>query len=95
MVRSEYEARILYTVEKGFILQSKSAHFEKIRRRATRGENLDAGCHLNISGLTFDSLRENLAWWVVTRRTSKNHRTLKIGGWVLFHIRKYGPEKDI
>ena len=27
MVRSENEARILYTVEKGFILQSKGAHF--------------------------------------------------------------------
>ena len=38
LVRSENEARILYTVEKGFILQSKSAHFEKIRRRAARSE---------------------------------------------------------
>ena len=28
-VRSENEARILYTVEKGFIWQSKRAHFEK------------------------------------------------------------------
>ena len=27
MVRSENEARILYTVEKGFILQFKGAHF--------------------------------------------------------------------
>ena len=34
LVRSENEARILYTVEKGFILNSKGAHFEKIRRRA-------------------------------------------------------------
>ena len=33
------EARILYTVgKKDFILQSKGAHFEKFRRRATRGE---------------------------------------------------------
>ena len=34
LVRSENEARILYTIEKGFILQSKGVHFEKIRRRA-------------------------------------------------------------
>ena len=33
------EARILYTVgKKDFILQSKGAHLEKFRRRATRGE---------------------------------------------------------
>ena len=35
-VRSENEARILYTVEKGIILQSNSGHLEKIHRRATR-----------------------------------------------------------
>ena len=35
-MRSENEARILYTVEKGIIF--KGAHFEKIRRRATRSE---------------------------------------------------------
>ena len=38
LVRPENEARILYTVEKDVILQSKSAHFEKIRRRPTCGE---------------------------------------------------------
>ena len=27
-----------------------------------------------------DSLRKNLAWWAVTRRTLKNHKTVKIGG---------------
>ena len=26
-----------------------------------------------LSGPTFDSLCNNLAWWVVTRRTSDNH----------------------
>ena len=25
----------------------------------------------------------NLAWWTVTQKTSKNHKTVKIGGWVL------------
>ena len=54
--------------------------------------NLDAApeAHQNdrssvreLSGLTFDSLRKNLAWWAVTRRTSKNHKTVKIGGWAL------------
>ena len=31
--------------------------------------------------LPSDSLCENLAWWAVTRRTLKNHKTVKIGGW--------------
>ena len=26
------------------------------------------------NGLTFDSLNKNLAWWAVTRRTSKHHK---------------------
>ena len=34
LVRSENAARILYTVEKGFILQSTGENFEKIRRQA-------------------------------------------------------------
>ena len=38
MVESENEARILYTIEKGFILQSKGAYFEKIHHRAMCGE---------------------------------------------------------
>ena len=33
--------------------------------------------------LLSDSLHENLAWWAVTRRTLKNHKIVKIGGWVL------------
>ena len=33
--------------------------------------------------LPSDSLRENLAWWAVTQRTLKNHKTVKIGGWAL------------
>ena len=35
-----------------------------------------------LNGLTFDSLRKNLAWWAVTRRTfkKKHHKTVKIGG---------------
>ena len=34
-----------------------------------------------LSGLTFNSLCKNLAWWAVARRTS--HKTVKIGGWAL------------
>ena len=29
---------------------------------------------------TFNSLRTNSAWWAVTRRTLRNHKTVKIGG---------------
>jgi len=36
--RSENEARILYTLYKGFTLQSKGAHFENIHCWATGGE---------------------------------------------------------
>ena len=33
-----------------------------------------------LSGPTFDSLRKNLAWWAVTWRTSKNHKTCQNWG---------------
>ena len=33
--------------------------------------------------LPSNSLCENLAWWTVTRRTLKNHKTVKIGVWAL------------
>ena len=33
--------------------------------------------------LPLNSLHKNLVWWVVTRRISKNHKTVKIGGWLL------------
>ena len=36
-----------------------------------------------LSGPTFNPLHKNLAGWAVTRRTSRNHKTVKIGGWVL------------
>ena len=36
--------------------------------------------------LPLDSLRENLAWWVVTQRTLKNHKTVKIGWWALARV---------
>ena len=32
------------------------------------------------SKLTLDSLCKNFAWWAVTWMTSKNHKTVKIGG---------------
>ena len=36
-----------------------------------------------LSGPTFSSPYKNLAWWAVSLRTSKNHKTVKIGGWAL------------
>ena len=39
--------------------------------------------YVSSADLPSDSLCKNLAWWVVTRRTSKNHKTVQIGGWVL------------
>ena len=36
-----------------------------------------------LSGPTFDSLCNNLASQAVIQRTSKNHKTVKIGGWAL------------
>ena len=45
---------------------------------------LDAWCRVaQRTYVPSDSLRENLAWWAVTRRTLKNHKTVKIGGWAL------------
>ena len=37
-----------------------------------------------LSGPTFGSLCKNLAWWVVTWKTSRKHKTVKIWGWALF-----------
>ena len=39
--------------------------------------------YVSSAELPLDSLRKNLAWWAVTRRTLKNHKTVKIRGWVL------------
>ena len=38
--------------------------------------------HSCVNDLTLSS-HKNLAWWVVTRRTSKTHKTIKIGRWAL------------
>ena len=42
--------------------------------------------YVNSADLPSDSLRENLAWWAVTRRTLKNHKTVEIEGWVLARV---------
>ena len=39
--------------------------------------------YVSSADLLSDSLYKNLAWWAVTRRTLKNHKTVKIGGWAL------------
>ena len=46
--------------------------------------------HQNVHGYirelsepTFNSLCKNLAWWLITWRTSKNHKSVKMGGWAL------------
>ena len=39
--------------------------------------------YVTSADLPSDSLRKNLAWWVVKLRTLKNHITLKSGGWAL------------
>jgi len=36
-----------------------------------------------LSRPTFGFTTQKLAWWAVTRRTLKNHKTVKSGGWVL------------
>ena len=33
-----------------------------------------------------DSLRKNLAWWAVTQRTLKNHKSGKFGRWALARV---------
>ena len=42
--------------------------------------------YVSSADLPSDSLRENLAWWAVTRRTLKNHKAAKIGGWALAQV---------
>ena len=36
-----------------------------------------------LSRFSFGSQCNNLAWWTVARKTAKNHKTVKIGGWAL------------
>ena len=42
--------------------------------------------YVSSADLPSDSLRKNLAWWAVTWRTLKNHKTVKIGGWALARV---------
>ena len=39
--------------------------------------------YVSSADLHWDSIRKILAWWAVTRRASKNQKTVKIGGWAL------------
>ena len=39
--------------------------------------------YVSTADLPLDSLRKNFVWWVITRRTLKNYKTVKIGGWAL------------
>ena len=39
--------------------------------------------YVSSANLVLESLCKNLAWWVATRGTLKNHKTVKIGGWAL------------
>ena len=50
---------------------------------APEAHQYDCSYVREFSGPTFDSLHKNLAWWLVTQRTSKNHKTVKIGWWAL------------
>ena len=42
--------------------------------------------YVSSADLPSDSLGKNLAWWAVTQRTLKSHKTVKIGGWVLARV---------
>ena len=42
--------------------------------------------HVSSADLPLDSILNNLAWWAVTQRTLKNHKTVKIGGWMLARV---------
>ena len=39
--------------------------------------------YVSSANLPSDSLRKNLAWWAVTRRTLENYKAVKNGGWAL------------
>ena len=42
--------------------------------------------YVTSADLPSDSLHKILAWWAVTQRTLKNHKTVKLGGWVLARV---------
>ena len=55
-------------------------------------QNNHSYMYVSSADLPSDSLHKNLAWWVVTRRTLKNHKTVKIGGWALSRV--WGLARD-
>ena len=42
--------------------------------------------YVSSADLPSDLLRKDLAWWAITRRTSKNHNTVKIWEWALARV---------
>ena len=77
MVESENEAVILYTVEKGFILQSKGSHFEKIRRRTMCGE-IAALCAAQ-RGFYTSNLLPTLMYTTIAVTTHASHGYNELG----------------
>ena len=45
--------------------------------------------YVSSEDLPSDSLHKILAWWTVTRRTSKNNKTVIIVGWALYSISRH------
>ena len=84
-VSTAFSCRLQYTVLccRGRMLQTRP------RSGVCKPDVMAPKAHQNIRSymssvdLLLDSLRKDLPWWEVTRRTLKNHKTVKIGGWEL------------
>ena len=85
--------------------QGPTPHVKLAKFRAAREERCEPGhrqvcesdvvapkahqSYVSSAGLPSDSLRKNLAWWAVTRRTLNNHKTVKSGGGHLLGTIRY------
>ena len=51
--------------------------------------------YVSSADLPLDSLCKILGTWTVTRKTSKNHKTVKIGGWALAQISALAQDNSV
>ena len=76
-----------------FVLQGKNAANEATDECV---RYFDAWCRVaQWTYVPSDSLRENLAWWAVTQRTLKNHKTVKIGRWALARVWAFAQDNTV
>ena len=67
-----------------FVLQARNVVNELVRMKMCWWMDQNNRRYVReLSRFTFGSQRKNLALWAIARKSLKNHKTVKIGGWML------------